>query len=543
MVVWSLGLLIGALVAVHMTRPYLENRKISSARFFKDLPRVKKGQPRLRLSNPLLSPLFFIRFAVLLLLMAALVSTHFKFGAGRAESLGMWILADTSASMSTLQNRVPRIAAAREEINRLIKQVKDKIQNNNLCLKLSKFDLELHDEMEIQHADTVRQFAEKLNYRALGTDLNLVRSILKMSEKDSKCIVTHVVVITDQPAPEWVLDQNIQVIWRDISTIEDNIGFTSIRPSRNPLTGLVHKVIVTVRAFGTPLANAHLTITGPHGNTVMSTGLNWNNNTWRGTFSPGISGQYKLRVWPGGAYRYDDQATIDISEGQAIRVDWQLEGHDIPGQLGWIQDRINPHFRVIAQDKPVDQFPTLVTGKGYQHMPGFQTEILYFDETSPLLDDLNFDIVESLGLPGVKVPKGFEPVLDTVGAHTWIARRNDPLGVFIPGLPTYTDDNMGRLSATIFFNAVRWLLHERPLPPLYTLTTPENPIPGRTCLALHEDEGNTAKPSSSFDQVGNIKPVKSRARTKPVWPLFLAGAVLLFTVERFLSAYGGGKWH
>ncbi|MCP4111360.1 MAG: hypothetical protein GY749_38495 [Desulfobacteraceae bacterium] len=543
MAVWFLGLLIGALVAVHMTRPYLENRKISSARFFKDLPRVKKGQPRLRLSNPLLSPLFFIRFAVLLLLMAALVSTHFKFGTGHSESIGMWILADTSASMSTLQNRLPRMATAKEEINRVINQVKDKTRNNDLCMKLSWFDLELHDLVETRHAGTVRQFAEKLNYRALGTDLNLIRSVLKLPEKDSECTVSHVVVITDQPAPEWVSDQNIRVIWRDISTIEDNIGFTGIRPSRNPLTGLVQKVVVTARAFGTPPANAHLTVTGPDGNTVLSPGSNWDNNTWRGTFSPGIPGQYELRLWPGGAYHFDDHAIINISEGQAIRVDWQLEEHDIPRQFGWIQDRINPHFRIISQDKTMDQSPTLVIGKGYNHMPGPQNEILYFDETSPLLDDLNFDIVESLGMYDVKVPGDFEPVLNTVGGHTWIARRKNPPAVFIPNLPTYTDDNMGRLSTTIFFNAVRWLLHERSLPPLYTLTTPENPSPHGTRLALHEDEGNTAKPSNSFGQADNIQPVESGGRTKPVWPLFLAGAVLFFASERFLTVYGGGKWH
>ncbi|HSR51565.1 MAG TPA: hypothetical protein VLV83_12110, partial [Acidobacteriota bacterium] len=149
-----------------------------------------------------------------------------------------------------------------------------------------------------------------------------------------------------------------------------------------------------------------------------------------------------------------------------------------------------------------------------------------------LLDGLNFDVAERMGIapPPRPLPASFSPVLRGLNG-TWMALRQDPPAVYIPGPPLGSEDDSGRFSTTVFFNAVRHLLGRRSLPPLHTLTSPADPVPEGSRLALHDEEGNTSFQPRSAGDVTDLSPTATRAATVPLWPVLLALTAALFLWE------------
>lgn len=434
--------------------------------------------------------------------------------------------------------------AARREVDRALDRVREAAGDLDVCYRLSAFDMERRDVLVSREAGSIRRAVGDLGPRTLGTDLELVRGILALlnDQADTQCLVTHIVVVSDLPAPDWVSRQEaVQIIWRDIGKKVYNIGFTGIQPSRNPLTGLVRQLGVEVTAYGAPPADAVIDVTGPDGRSVMNQVLTWQDDkTWSGRFSPEIPGRYRMRVSPGGAYLYDDVIVIDVGDEQKIRVDWRLPDRRLFRQLGWVEDKVAPHFIVTSQLPVECKGSTFVVGGGYGEKRKGEYDIRDFIEGSPLIADVNFDAVESLELSGIELPDGFSPVLRGTDGRVWLALRDDPVCpcVYVPGLPTGTDDVLGRFSATVFFNGLRWLLRERTLPPLYTLTRPGALEPEGSRLVLHRDEGNTYREEYSSGSIDNVEAVVGRWGKEPVWPIPLMLAVLLFFLERVLAAYG-----
>jgi hypothetical protein len=534
---------LGLLVLIHMARPRFLRRELSSARFFKQLPQPKQTKSQLHLGKPPLTRSFIMQLLVLLLLITALLLSQKNFESSETRKLGVWFILDTSASMTTLQKGKPRIVIARREIDRALDQIKRAAKDLDICFKLSALDMERRDLLVTPAAGGIREAVNHLEPRALGTNLDLVRTLLARLEDqgDSLCFITHLVVLTDHPAPDWILDQEaIHVVWRDVGSKVDNIGFTTIQTSRNPLTGLVRNVNVEVTAYGKPPANARVQITGPDDARVKEEILSWQeDNTWRGSFKPNIPGRYRMRVSPGGAYQYDDTAVIDVGDEQKIRVDWQLGDRRLLRQLHWVEDRTNPHLVVTSLLTQKRNIPTLVIGRGYGRRGKGRVEIRDFIEKSPLLEDVNLDAVESLGLDGIELPEGFSPVLRGTDGQVWLALQDDSVSpcAYVPGLPTGTDDLLGRFSATVFFNAFRWLLKERTLPPLYTLTAPHAPEPSGNRLVLHQDEGNTSREPHSSGSIDLLESAKGHRSSVPIWPIPVMLAVVLFLIERALAVY------
>ena len=193
----------------------------------------------------------------------------------------------------------------------------------------------------------------------------------------------------------------------------------------------------------------------------------------------------------------------------------------------------------IIRTIPMD-IPTIIIGSGYTRTGAKNTEpsvIRDFMEASPLLADVNLDAVETLKLGGIELPENFQPVLRGMDGKVWLAQAETPLRAFVPGLPTGTDDVIGRFSATVFFNAVRWLLQKRDLPALYTLTSPLEPTPAANRLALHKDEGNTQRVPRSSGKLENLKPITGKGAGIPLWPILVLAAVVLFLIERALAAW------
>ena len=109
--------------------------------------------------------------------------------------------------MSTIQQDEPRIAAAVREVESAIQQAQQAAKNKELCFRLSTMDLERRDLLTGGDIFSIRQTIQNLKPRPLGTDLGIIRSIFQLvksqSQEDRQCQVSHVVVVTDIPAPDF----------------------------------------------------------------------------------------------------------------------------------------------------------------------------------------------------------------------------------------------------------------------------------------------------------------------------------------------------
>lgn len=535
-----LGFAIGGLVLLYLTRQRFDPLQISAARFFADLPTANELSPQLRLQNLLLSPPFYLQLAVLLLLLSAVL---YQRGcvATTPHTLGVWFLVDTSASMETQQAGTTRAEVAREKLSEALTQIDAARDQDTLCLRLSTFDMELNDLVKSAQ-NTAPIFAARENVvpRPLGTDLTELRTTL--IEQQAECPITHLYIISDQPAPEWMLTQTTPlVIWQDVSEAVANVGFTTIEAAKNPLTGLVQTIYLEVARHG-EVEQSTVRVTDPIGNILTEQNVSWNQaNRKQVQFTPIAAGIYMAEVLEGDAYTHDDAVTLQVNDTERIRVDWQLEDEQWLDLLGWEIERTAPQLRVAPLNTPLDTVPTLLIGTS---TPSTEPQpIAFFDDSSELLNDLNLDFAEQLGLGGIALPEGFRPILSTPSG-VWLAQRDTPAAAYVPTLPTFPITNDAEaFTATMFFNALRWLLQGEPAQPLFTLTSPEKPEPSTTHLVLHVGEGNT---SHSADTIAlnqpSLTPVTIDQAEEPLWPRLLAAVAGVLFVERTLAAFGGRRW-
>ncbi len=551
--IWFFIILLGVMVALHMARPRFERRVVSGARFFLHLPRVRENRSRLRWGRPPVSLLFFLRVSVMALFLGALVIGAFRFSGGEEVRPGVWLLVDTSAGMTVKQEGGTRMEAARKAAGDVLDEIRDARRGRRVCFNLSAFDMERRDLVTAGDIHAVQRALAQLKPRPLGTDLSGLRRLVKRLAQQgdmapagagkNSCPITHVAVISETPAPDWVLEVDFpRIIWKDISRKVSNTGFTALRAVRNPLTGSVAEVAVEITRFGSPVGKVNLEITRPRESPVLQAPLQAAGETiLKAVFRPSEPGLYRLRLSPGGAYAYDDTATIRVEEATVIPVDWRLPDRAWLSRLGWKHEPENALLRITSGFDSEPGPPVLVVGGGYgtagKHRDGGK-EIRDFVEDSPLLADVSLDVAESLGIRGLPAddfPAGFTPLLRGMDGGVWLASCEEPLAAYVPGLPTGGEDAAGRFSATVFFNALRWLLKTRPLPPLYTLTAPHEPEPSENRIVLHPGEGNTWREPRSVGEVGNLESGGTARSDAPQWPLLLAAALVVFLIERLLS--------
>jgi hypothetical protein len=331
-------------------------------------------------------------------------------------------------------------------------------------------------------------------------------------------------------------------VWIDVSQPAPNAGIVDLADDRDRVSGKVERVRVVIGTFGGMTgSNVTLEVASPDGISrtlpiEMSGG-----STGSVDVVPSLAGRYTFRINPGGAYRYDDEAAVDVPAADSVRVDWRVSRREWLTRLGWTEDRDNPDLRVLSSVEMLDSRPAIVLGSGYA--PGTRQEqpVTTFLETSPLVAGLNFDVAERSGMSGTRsLPPGFNPVLTGPENVIWIAERAAPVAAFIPGLPLDGDDSVARFSSTVFLNAARWILERRPRPALFTLTTPEEPLPSGNRIALHPAEGNTGRTPRSlgtFDPP--TLPEGETERRLALWPWLVAAAAFVLVTERALALLRG----
>ena len=530
MALLAMLVLVGALILIHMARPLFRHRVISSARFFAILPKPQQQRQSLRFGPPRDSRAFRLQLLALCLAVLAVVLHDRDIRGPATESMSVLVLVDTSASMSTRQSGGDRMAAARREVEEQLRMLREREDITGLQVSLAAFDLALRRLSPPGPPEQALSLLNTLEPRALGSDVSLVRTLCERL-KEEEPPITHLLVVSDLPAPE--LDQALPIIWRDIAQPVDNVGFDTIRATRNPLSGAIDDVTVRVTASGTRPERLVVLEQQPGGNEPIRHEANWDENTWSLTLTPQRPGLYRLTLSEGGAYAYDDHVAFAIPEADIIPVDWQLET-PFPAYPGWRRQEQGARFRVATT---IGDVPGLMIADGYGQKRN--NPIWDFREGHPLLQDLNFDALEEQGIVGFPPIDGFEPILRFADGSTLVAWREDPPAIVIPGLPQPGNDNLARLSTTVFFNAVRILMAGGYHEPLYTLTDLDHPQPQGNRLALHPNEGLTFAQRNAGSFTATASTVRGRS---PIWLLLFALAVLIFVLERLAAVYGGRAW-
>jgi hypothetical protein len=536
--------LAAALVVIYMARPNFRRAVMSAALFFRDDP-VLGSTSRIAWSTPRPTPLFYLQLSVVLLLLLAVPRCRGAAVMDRSARTGVRVLVDRSASMSTQQNGATRFDAAMAAL----RSVTAPQQSAIACFSLAAFDAELST-----IADNVRSVGElvdvasRLQPRALGTELPLVQRALAEAPRDAPgaCATAATLVVSDMAAPPWMDGQDGPAsrgaVWIDVSQPVPNAGIVDLVDDRDRVSGKVQRVRVVVGRFGGMAAsNLTLRVRSPDGAVRTRPIEAWDGPTGSVDVIPALPGRYAFQVNPGGAYRYDDDVAIDVPPSGPVRVDWRVARREWLTRLGWTEDRDNPDLRVLPSIEMLDSRPAIVLGSGYAPRIRPVQPVTTFLETSPLVSGLNFDVAERSGMHGApSLPPAFSPVLTGPENAVWIAARAAPAAAFVPGLPLDGNDNVARFSSTVFLNAARWILERRPRPALFTLTSPEQPEPSGTRIALHPGEGNTGRTPRS---VGTFDPRAPRAfqteRRLPLWPWVVGAAALVFLTERSLALLRG----
>ena len=548
--IYVFGALAAALVVIYMARPNFRRAILSAALFFQDDP-VLGSTSRIAWSTPRPTPLFYPQLAVLLLLLLAVPHCPAAAVMDRSVKTGVRVLVDRSASMSTQQNGETRFEAAVAALRAVVAPRQSAIA----CFTLSAFDAELTTIAEnVASAGELVDLVSRLQPRPLGTELSLVQraladaplSTVAPAKVDAGCAIGATIVVTDMPAPPWMDGQHGPAsrgdVWIDVSQPAPNAGIVDLVDTRDRVSGQVQRVRILVSTFGgIPASNVTVSVRSPDGRARTQPVEAWDGPTGSVDVVPALPGRYTFRVNPGGAYRYDDEAAIDVPPSGPVRVDWRVARREWLTRLGWTEDRDNPDLRVLPSIEMLDSRPAIVLGSGYAPRTGPAQPVTTFLETSPLVTGLNLDVAERSGMSGARtLPPGFNAVLTGPESVVWIAERAAPIAAFVPGLPLEGDDNVARFSSTVFLNAARWILERRPRPALFTLTSPEQPEPSGTRIALHPGEGNTGRTPRS---VGTFDPRAPRGRQAErrlaLWPWLVGAAALVFLTERGLALLRG----
>ena len=539
--IYVFGALAAALVIIYMARPNFRRAVLSAAVFFRDDP-VLGSTSRIAWSTPRPTPLFYLQLLVLLLLLLGVPQCPAAAVIDRSAKTGVRVLVDRSASMSTQQNGATRFDAAIAALRSITLPQQSAIA----CFMLSAFDSELTTIAE--NVTSVGELVERvsgLEPRPLGTELSLVDRALGDAAPAlaGGCAVGTTIVVSDMPAPPWMDGPASRGdVWIDVSQPAPNAGIVDLVDSRDRVSGKVQRVRIVVGTFaGMPTSNVTLSVTSPNGIVRSHRIEAWDGPAGSVDVTPSLPGRYTFHVNPGGAYRFDDDAVIDVPPSGPVRVDWRVARREWLTRLGWMDDRDNPDLRVLPSIEMLDSRPAIVVGPGYGPRTGPPQPVTTFVETSALVSGLNLDVAERSGIKGVAaLPAAFASVLSGPEGAIWIAERATPVAAFVPGVPLDGDDNVARFSSTVFLNAARWILERRPRPPLFTLTSPEQPAPSGNRIALHPGEGNTERTPRS---VGTFDPRAPRGRQTerrlPLWPWLVGAAAVVFLAERGLALLRG----
>ena len=330
----------------------------------------------------------------------------------RSVKTGVRVLVDRSASMSTQQNGATRFDAAIAALRSVASQQQSAIA----CFTLSAFDLEV-----ATMADSVASAGELLDLclsaSAAAARHGVVARAARAREAGTApvhrdgCATRRTIVVSDMPAPPWMDGRDGPAprgdVWIDVSHPAPNAGVADLVDNRDRVSGEVRRVRAVVGTFGgMATSNVRLSVRSPDGTTRTHPVEAWDGPTGSVDVTPTEPGRYTFQVNPGGAYRYDDEAAIDVPRSAPFA---SIGGSRVVnGSRDWDGQRIvtTPTCECCPRSRCSISFRPL-SSDGLRTARAPSQPVTTFLETSPLVNGLNLDVAERSGMRGApSLPPG-----------------------------------------------------------------------------------------------------------------------------------------
>jgi len=514
---------LGAL-AWYLQRPAPRDLRLSFARLLPDPPVAPRPVPRLALTLPVRSMVFWLHLLAVVLALAAIWADLRLRLTTPDPRIGLRIVLDVSHGMTTVAEGASRLdlarAAAREEAGAARAAAGSAAYCDEVILSARSLR-----RITMSDLDSVEALPE-------GADaLDLLEAA---RQEDASCAITHVTVLSDLPPPAvaWPSDAP-PLRWVQVGASAPNAGLSEVRQVPPRLDGTPASLVVTVDTFGAASVPT-VVVDSPAGEVkppvVPSLDRQGRFVAW---MVPDAAGVHVARLEDGGAYGGDDRAVFELTAPDASTIDWRVPGVPVPRGVQPSDDAA----LLVAPLAGLDLLPThAVLLAVYPGWAGAAPRgIGAFVEDRELLGAINLDVLErTMPLPiSAPLPPGFVPVLTDAAGGVILARRADPPGLIVPEPVWDADLDITALSLTLFYSALQDLSGgaETPLDLRWESL-------GGEVVAEAWTESDTARPLMPAPPPVDYTSRPAQAPEQPVWPLLLLVVLAALLVERLLALGG-----
>lgn len=518
----------------YMRRPNTRTVAISALRFLPPLSAATRERVRWAPTAPLASPLFWLRLAILFILLAALVFDVATWRGADEERLGLRIVLDRSASMGVGS------PTRMEEAIDLVERLTDHVARFDGCVEVRNVPRLSGDETALDGPSN-----EGLDPSAI------LAAAARPAAAGENCPPTHVAVVSDRPRPASGLVRSPpgigeEVFWFQVGTPQPNTALVGadLAPSFASEGRAVLSLRVTSFGPSSPsVSPVSLTLSGP-GNVPLPP-MSATDLTVPGdkTVSYEIAepGTYLADLDESEALGADNRLKINVARVSAAPI--ELASGFAGSSLAMLARRLGPQAETREPDTlriaPYTSGPE-TAARGIYFLPATRSDnerLGYFDAVSPLLELVDLDLFEAMQPSGLdQVPDGFSLVAASSAGRLWLAeRRSGQPAAIMPAPPgnamvdLFAEENSVWL--VTFLNAFQRVTADRS-GALDVRAVDED---GEEIQNIRH-ESDTAQATAASARIEDIVPNRSSpTEERPVWPWLVALALVLLLIERLFG--------
>lgn len=505
-----------ALLVWHMQRRSPAKVALSFARLLPEPRPAAEAERRFALRLPLGTVEFWLRMTAALLALIAIWGGWTWLATSRGQGVGLRIVLDVTDGMGVASADGIRLSEA-VAVARAQLQEAEQGAGDQFCAELIRVGAQpgvLEGLAALRRATPLRE----------GGEIGALLTAVDREARD--CPITHVLVLTDRPAPVREATGGPRVIWHQVGEPVANAGLARVLLRRPDLAGAPAELEISVRVDG-EMPPPRLVVEGPSGRveptlvpSVERDGL------LLARVPAGPGGELTASLLGGGAYTGDDRLAVTLPEAERLSLDWRLPEIGRPRGVSEGGELLVAPLEDISPDD--EARPLLATYDGWSDPA--PREVGTFHEDPAFARVLNLDAFEAEAprpFAG-ELPRGFVPILAERGTgHIFVARRANPPGLLVPA-PRRGPGRFEALSLTLFFEALADLTNGgRQTLPLQWLGPDGTPIPD----AWTETE--TARPLAASKMEDVAPAPRPGMREPPTVPLIIALLVAL-CIERGL---------
>ncbi|WP_321447887.1 hypothetical protein [uncultured Cohaesibacter sp.] len=532
----TVGLFLVVLLVKYMRRSKVRHVEISALQFLPELSEARQSRVRWQMSAPLRSPLFWLRFLILLTLLAILLLDGVLVPTKNAPALGVLVAVDHSPSMAV--GRPTRLQLANEMADKIVQHV----TAQGGCSRV----------VAVPHT------APSNGVGDAGVSPIAMMHALSASLEDGPCRWTHLAVVSDLPKPpffalsdarehEKVAEGEVlsaDPLWFQVGEPEANSALTGADFKAAGLGGDGARLSLNIARFGDTNSDLSLVVTGPRGQILspdapVDLGKGQEVSV---TYAVSEPGTYRAELEETGGFALDNRLALSIGAMSVLPI--ALDADVSAGALANLARQMAPVVGAERDDAVRIGFYSAedgLTERGIYLVRGEAQGVNalgYFQKESPLLEAVDLDLLETLKPRGLgRLPEGFRAVAAGADGKVWIAvRAGAHPAVLMPepagGLANANLADAQHLTWLVaFINAYRFVNQDRQ--PLLDVSHVDGAGARIENLAYESD---TAKPLGTNPALDDIQPVSMMGEAQsPLWPWLALVAIILIVAERVVA--------